>query len=79
MLTVTSVSKSYGPVTALSDVSATFAPGEIHAVLGENGAGKSTLMGILAGFVVPDRGSVTLDGKEIPYGRPFECNGWGSR
>jgi general nucleoside transport system ATP-binding protein len=73
MLTVTSVSKSYGPVTALSDVSATFAPGEIHAVLGENGAGKSTLMGILAGFVVPDRGSVTLDGKEIPYGRPFEC------
>jgi simple sugar transport system ATP-binding protein len=60
-------------VTALDDVSAEFTPGEIHAVLGENGAGKSTLMEIVAGFLMPDRGSVLLDGRPLPLGRPFEC------
>lgn len=72
-LVVEGLSKRYGSVRALSDVSATFRPGEIHAVLGENGAGKSTLMGVLAGFVTPDAGSVTYLGKPLPTGRPFEC------
>ena len=49
------VSKSYGPIRAVSDLSATFSGGEIHGILGENGAGKSTLMGILTGFVNPIR------------------------
>lgn len=42
-------------------------------MLGENGAGKSTLMGILSGFTVPDRGGVELNGRGIPFGKPFEC------
>ena len=62
MLEVRSVTKTYGSVTALDDVSATFATGEIHAVLGENGAGKSTLMHIMSGFTKPDSGEVLLDG-----------------
>ena len=72
MLTVDGVSKRYGTVQALHKVSASFLPGEIHAVLGENGAGKSTLMGVLAGFVTPDSGTVTLDGKPVPLGAPYE-------
>lgn len=73
ILSVKSVTKRYRSVAALQDVSADFYPGEVHAVLGENGAGKSTLMGILAGFVVPDFGTVTLRGGPAPIGRPFEA------
>lgn len=57
-LEVRHISKRYGKVQALSDVSAQFFPGEIHAVLGENGAGKSTLMGVLAGLIRPDSGEI---------------------
>jgi ABC-type sugar transport system ATPase subunit len=49
VLSVDRVSKRYGELAALTDVSVEFAPGEIHAVLGENGAGKSTLMGVISG------------------------------
>ncbi len=73
MLCADGLSKSYGAVRAISDVSATFADGEIHAVLGENGAGKSTLMAILAGFARPDSGQVSLNGIAIPLGQPFAC------
>lgn len=73
MLVVQNVSKHYGRLVALDQVTASFAPGEIHAVLGENGAGKSTLMGVMSGFVTPQSGTVTLDGKEIPLGRAFDC------
>jgi simple sugar transport system ATP-binding protein len=73
MLTVDGVSKRFGAVQALHKVSVSFHPGEIHAVLGENGAGKSTLMGVLAGFVIPDSGTVTLDGKPTPVGAPHEA------
>lgn len=70
ILTARSVSKRYGAVLALSEVSAEFNLGEIHAVLGENGAGKSTLMGILGGFIVPDSGSVESHGGNWPLGKP---------
>ncbi|HWA82237.1 MAG TPA: ABC transporter ATP-binding protein [Fimbriimonadaceae bacterium] len=73
MLRVERIGKSYGTLRALDDVSIEFAPGEIHAVLGENGAGKSTLMHILAGFTTPDSGSLEMDGRPLPVGRPFEC------
>lgn len=73
MLEVRNVSKSFGPLRALEDISIQFNPGEIHAVLGENGAGKSTLMHVMAGFLTPDRGSVSLDGVLMPLGRPFDC------
>jgi ABC-type sugar transport system ATPase subunit len=52
------VSKSFGAVRALDDVSFAIAAGEAHACVGENGAGKSTLLKILAGIVTPDRGEV---------------------
>lgn len=71
------VTKRFGTLTALSDVSITFQPGEIHAVLGENGAGKSTFMNILSGFLPPDEGEVLLDEKHLPVGRPHLCRGLG--
>lgn len=68
---VSGISKRYGAVHALKNVTAEFQPGEVHAVLGENGAGKSTLMGVLAGFTLPDQGSVALDsGVTLPLGDP---------
>ena len=73
MLSARHITKHYGPLAALGDVSIDFQPGEIHAVLGENGAGKSTLMGILSGFVRPDSGEVLLDDKPIPLGQPYAC------
>jgi simple sugar transport system ATP-binding protein len=72
-LLVQNVSKRFGTITALSNVSARFLSGQIHAVLGENGAGKSTLMSVISGFMNPDEGEVLLDGKPIPLGKAYEC------
>jgi simple sugar transport system ATP-binding protein len=69
-VTVKGVSKRFGSVEALADVSTNFEPGEIHAVIGENGAGKSTLMGVLGGFVRPDLGEVEIAGRRMPLGNP---------
>ncbi|WP_291053198.1 ATP-binding cassette domain-containing protein [Herbiconiux sp.] len=62
LLTLAGIGKQYPGVRALDDVSLTVLPGEVHAVLGENGAGKSTLVGIAAGSVVPDTGTIDLGG-----------------
>jgi general nucleoside transport system ATP-binding protein len=56
------VSKSFGPVEVLSEVSLTLLPGEVHAVIGENGAGKSTLMNIVTGVYAPEGGRYLIDG-----------------
>lgn len=65
VLEMLGVSKSYGAVVALKDVSLSVSGGTIHAVLGENGAGKSTLIEILAGNVVPDSGRISIDGQPV--------------
>ncbi len=54
------ISKRYGAVTALADVSLTLRPGTVHALLGENGAGKSSLMHVAFGLVRPDAGRVVI-------------------
>ena len=77
VLVVNWVSKAYGPVQALADVSLEFFAGEVHAVLGENGAGKSTLMGVLSGFVRPDSGSVTYLDRPLPLGNAAEVQKMG--
>jgi inositol transport system ATP-binding protein len=60
------ISKSFAGVQALSDVSLTVRPGEVHALMGENGAGKSTLMNVLAGLHQPDAGDILLLGPPCP-------------
>lgn len=65
LLAVSGVSKRFGAVVALDDVSLEVRRAERLAIMGENGAGKSTLMKLLAGVYSPDEGSMTLDGE--PY------------
>jgi len=60
LLSMQNVSKTFGPVKALSGVSLDVNAGEVHSLMGENGAGKSTLMKILTGAYVPDSGSEIL-------------------
>jgi rhamnose transport system ATP-binding protein len=59
------VTKRFGGITAVSEVSFTVAPGEVVALVGENGAGKSTIKNLLAGIVKPDSGSIVVNGVEI--------------
>jgi ABC-type sugar transport system ATPase subunit len=67
-LVLTGVRKTYGPVTVLDVPSLVFRQGEVVALVGENGAGKSTMMGIIAGAVQPDAGTVTVAGHELADG-----------
>ena len=61
-LTISHLTKTFGSVTALSDVSLCVAPGERVALLGHNGAGKSTLMKIILGLIAPDTGDISVCG-----------------
>src|SRR4051812_12438022 len=65
VLTLSGVSKTFGGVAALRDISFDLYPGEVHALVGMNGAGKSTLVGVLSGAHVPDTGVIALDGKPL--------------
>ncbi|HRI43294.1 MAG TPA: ABC transporter ATP-binding protein [Fimbriimonadaceae bacterium] len=73
LLSVVDVSKRFGTVQALADVSVSFEAGFIHGVLGENGAGKSTLMNVVAGFARPDSGEGTMGDARLPFGDPIAC------
>ncbi|CAN7673501.1 sugar ABC transporter ATP-binding protein [Rhizobium sp. LjRoot254] len=70
MLAMSGISKSYGPIHALSNVSFSAGRGSVTALLGENGAGKSTLVKILSGLVAPTSGSVSVDGKAVDLSTP---------
>ncbi|WP_197434994.1 sugar ABC transporter ATP-binding protein [Nitratireductor arenosus] len=70
MLEINNLSKSYGPVNALSDVSFTARRGKVTALLGENGAGKSTLVKALSGLIAPSSGAVLLDGRPVDLSSP---------
>lgn len=59
------ISKRYGRVIALRDVSLRLKPGEVLGLIGDNGAGKSTLIKILTGFVQPDAGTIFVNGQEV--------------
>ena len=61
-----SVSKSFGGVHALSDVSLSFGGGKIYGLLGPNGAGKTTLLNIITNRLYADSGEVTIDGESAP-------------
>jgi fructose transport system ATP-binding protein len=67
------LAKRYGKVTALDNCDFDLMPGEILAVIGDNGAGKSTLIKAVSGAVIPDAGTVTLEGKDIRFSSPIEA------
>jgi ABC-type sugar transport system ATPase subunit len=70
VLELRGVSRQFGAVRALTDVSFDCRAGEVHAVVGENGSGKSTLLGIASGFIDPDRGTVTIGGRPLRRDSP---------
>lgn len=70
VLSLRGISKRFGTVQALSDVSLTCLAGEVHAVLGENGSGKSTLLGVASAVVAPDHGTVEIDGAHLSAASP---------
>ncbi|TWF72983.1 sugar ABC transporter ATP-binding protein [Kitasatospora viridis] len=78
-LTAERISVRYGPVTALSEVTLTFPPGQVTALLGENGAGKSTLLRVLTGDRRPTAGRLLLDGRPLALPSPTEARRSGIR
>ncbi len=70
ILQIENVSKSYGVVQALTNVSFTIKKGEVHTLLGENGAGKSTLIKIISGEEEPTSGQIIMDGEPIKHYDP---------
>lgn len=79
MLEVKEISKHFGGVQALKNVSVAFRDGEIHGIVGENGAGKSTLMKIISGVYPPDHGTIELNGAKVSFHTPVEAYNAGIR
>jgi ribose transport system ATP-binding protein len=67
------ISKNFGGVHALRNVTFRSRGGEVHTVVGQNGAGKSTLMNILSGVYPPDSGEVFIDGQRVRFASPHEA------
>lgn len=65
LLTVRHLSRSFGGLRAVHDVSMTVAPGSLSALIGPNGAGKTTLFSLISGFYRPDAGRIEFDGRDI--------------
>jgi len=71
-ISIKNVSKSYGALQALDDVSLSIEPGEFFGLLGPNGAGKTTLFNALCGLVTPDSGEFYIDGSKSDFPKPYE-------
>jgi fructose transport system ATP-binding protein len=67
------LTKRYGHVTAMEGCDFELRPGEIMAVIGDNGAGKSTLIKALSGAIIPDEGTLFVDGKEVKFHSPIDA------
>jgi simple sugar transport system ATP-binding protein len=73
MLEVRNVTKTFGSVISLSDISTTVRAGEVTCVLGDNGAGKSTFIKMLAGVHQPDQGELLIDGAPVRFTAPRDA------
>ena len=76
-LQMISMSKRYGGVRAVDDVTLEVSPGEVHGLVGENGAGKSTMIRCAAGTVIPDAGRILVDGREVQIESPKDSRAAG--
>ena len=67
------ISKHYGAIQAVNDVSLSLEAGEVVGLMGDNGAGKSTLVKMIAGNFLPSHGTMRMDGRELQLHRPVEA------
>src|SRR6266568_1043532 len=77
VLTLSNISKRFGPTVALDGVNLRLQKGEVHALIGENGAGKSTLMNVLAGLIKPDAGTIEVEGRAYAPASPLDARARG--
>ena len=70
LLQVKNVSKHFGSLIAVNDVSMTVEPGELRAIIGPNGAGKTTFFNLITGFFTPTSGRIIFDGEDVTALRP---------
>ena len=77
VLTLSNISKRFGPSVALDGVNLSLQAGEVHALIGENGAGKSTLMNVLAGLVPADSGTMEVGGAPYSPSSPLDARSRG--
>jgi simple sugar transport system ATP-binding protein len=73
VLELKAISKHFGAIQALNDVSLTIEPGEVVGLMGDNGAGKSTLVKIIAGNFPPSHGSIRVQDREVHFHKPVEA------
>ena len=73
VLELNNISKHFGAIEAVSDVSLSLEPGEVVGLMGDNGAGKSTLVKMIAGNFLPSRGTMRMEGKDLHLHRPVEA------
>ena len=73
VLELTNISKHFGAIQAVNDVSLSLEPGEVVGLMGDNGAGKSTLVKMIAGNFRPSHGTMRMDGTELVLHRPVEA------
>lgn len=72
VLAVSGIRKSFGGISALSDISFSVVPGTAFGIIGPNGSGKTTLFNVITGFLRADRGTIRFRDEEISGLRPFE-------
>ena len=77
LLDVREVSKSFGAIQALSDVSFTISPGEVVGLMGDNGAGKSTMVKLIAGNFPPSGGAMAMEGRPVAFHKPSDARAQG--
>ena len=77
LLEVRNVSKSFGAIHAVNDISLSIEPGEVVGLMGDNGAGKSTLVKLIAGNFPPTDGEVLVDGEVCHFHKPIEARAKG--
>jgi simple sugar transport system ATP-binding protein len=77
LLEVRNVSKSFGAIHAVSDISLSIEPGEVVGLMGDNGAGKSTLVKLIAGNFPPTDGDVLVDGEACHFHKPIQARAKG--
>ena len=73
VLELTNISKHFGAIQAVNDVSLSIESGEVVGLMGDNGAGKSTLVKMIAGNFMPSHGTIRLDGQEVHFHRPVDA------